>query len=296
MIDNVYLASTLIDKTIDSAITDVATLKQDVKTLKEDVAGILPTHFTDFTKLNFGVDGDSITSGNQWSYYVNQALGFNTHHNVGVGSSTWACKKMTLNEITYQTQDYNDVDFAGISSGYESTTDPIEIQKRCNNCAKVHVQKFIAEVTDGTYPAPDIFAFAMGTNDSDKTSADEAIATRNDLPTGDILFTLAGAMKWCIQKIHETYPQCKIYILLPIQRHSTKGGNSANLEKIEIMKNIAKACSVEIIDMFSNCGISSMFENGSGPYLRDGLHPNTDGQKLMGKYAASVIRNYIKID
>ena len=252
---------------------------------------ISPTQFSDMTKLNFGVDGDSITAGNQWSYYVTQYLGFATHHNVGVGSATWACKKQTLNNVTYQTQEYDDPDFAGISSGWQSTTDPVEIQKRCNNCAKVHIQKFIAEVKEGTYPKPDIFAFAMGTNDSNKTSADAAISTGTDYPSGDMLFTLPGAMKWCIQKIHETYPDCKIFILLPIQRYT--GGNENNLQKIEIMKDIAKAFSVEVIDMYSNCGISSMLETGTGPYLSDGLHPNTAGQKLMGKYAASQIRNYI---
>lgn len=256
-----------------------------------DLELMSPTQFSDMTKLNFGVDGDSITAGNQWSYYVTQYLGFANHHNVGVGSATWACKKQNLGDVTYQTQEYDAEDFAGISSGWESTTDPVEIQKRCNNCAKVHVQKFIDEVTKGTYPEPDVFAFAMGTNDSDKTAADDAIATGTNYPSGDMLFTLAGAMKWCIQKIHETYPNCKIFILLPIQRYA--GGNENNLQKIEIMKNIAKAFSVEVIDMYSNCGISSMLETGTGPYLRDGLHPNVDGQKLMGKYAASRIREYI---
>lgn len=256
-----------------------------------DLELMSPTQFSDMTKLNFGVDGDSITAGNQWSYYVTQYLGFANHHNVGVGSATWACKKQTLGDVTYQTQEYDAEDFAGISLGWENTTDPVEIQKRCNNCAKVHVQKFIDEVTKGTYPEPDVFAFAMGTNDSDKTAADGAIATGTNYPSGDMLFTLAGAMKWCIQKIHETYPNCKIFILLPIQRYA--GGNEDNLQKIEIMKNIAKAFSVEVIDMYSNCGISSMLETGTGPYLRDGLHPNTAGQKLMGKYAASQIRNYI---
>ena len=63
--------------------------------------------------------------------------------------------------------------------------------------------------------------------------------------------------------------------------------------QLEIMKNIAKAFSVEVIGMYSNCGISSMLETGTGPYLKDGLHPNVDGQKLMGKYATSRIREYI---
>ena len=43
----------------------------------------------DFGKINFGVDGDSITAGNQWSWHVFNELGFASHHNVAVGSSVW---------------------------------------------------------------------------------------------------------------------------------------------------------------------------------------------------------------
>ena len=254
----------------------------------------IPTGETDFGKLNFGVDGDSITAGNQWSSLVAEKLGFASHHNVAVGSATWACRKQILNGVTYETQEYNDPDFAGISSSWQSTTDPVEIQKRCNNCAKVHVQKFIAEVKSGAYPAPDIFAFSMGTNDSDKTSASDAISTGINYPSGNMLFTLPGAMKWCIQKIHETYPECKIYILYPIQRFTN--GNADNLAKIKIMEDIAKAFSVEVIDMYSNCGISSMLETGTGPYLSDGLHPNNAGREKMAEYAGSCIRNYLKVN
>ena len=44
--------------------------------------------FPDFTKMNFGCDGNSITAGNQWSKTVVETLGFATHHNVAVGSAT----------------------------------------------------------------------------------------------------------------------------------------------------------------------------------------------------------------
>ena len=44
--------------------------------------------FPDFSKMHFGCDGNSITAGNQWSKTVVDLLGFATHHNVAVGSST----------------------------------------------------------------------------------------------------------------------------------------------------------------------------------------------------------------
>lgn len=50
----------------------------------------------------------------------------------------------------------------------------------------------------------------------------------------------------------------------------------------------------QIIDQYNGCGITAAIENDAspfGPYLRDGLHPNADGQKLMGYYAAKQIEN-----
>ena len=46
--------------------------------------------YPDFSKMNFGCDGNSITAGEQWSKTVVDLLGFSTHHNVAVGSATWA--------------------------------------------------------------------------------------------------------------------------------------------------------------------------------------------------------------
>ena len=46
--------------------------------------------YPDFSKMNFGCDGNSITAGEQWSKTVVDLLGFATHHNVAVGSATWA--------------------------------------------------------------------------------------------------------------------------------------------------------------------------------------------------------------
>ena len=65
--------------------------------------------YPDFSKLNFGCDGNSITAGEQWSKTVVDKLGFATHHNVAVGSATWACHP--------DTQDYGSEAFAGISGG-----------------------------------------------------------------------------------------------------------------------------------------------------------------------------------
>lgn len=250
-----------------------------------------PTRFGDLSVLNFGVDGDSITAGNEWSYYAAQELKFATHHNVAVGSATFGDREASSSEGMKYTQNYDDPDFAGISSGWQPTDDPIEIQKRCNNCARVHVQKFISEVTAGTYPIPDIFVFAMGTNDGTIGTIEDALNGKdaNDL-SAEVRRTMAGGARWAIQKIIETYPNCRVYVSAPIQR-ADETANEKGLQKTDILRGICNGLSVGFFNTFGECGITEKLETGTGRYLRDGFHPDTEGQKLMGRYLAKEIRN-----
>lgn len=245
------------------------------------VMSIQAQGFADFSTMNFGCDGNSITSGNQWSATVVEKLGFATHHNVAVGSATWACHA--------DTQDYGSEGFAGISGGWLPTDDAHELQMRHNNTSKVHIQKFIAEVEAGEYPAPDVFVFSMGTNDSNFGSAEEALKGKS-LDEVDVT-TMAGGARWAIQTIIEHFPACRVFVCTPIQA-SRPEHNEANLQKIEILRKICQALSVQVIDCYSECGITEKLEDGEGHrYLRDGLHPAEAGQKLMGRYIAKEIRN-----
>lgn len=94
--------------------------------------------YPDFSKLNFGCDGNSITAGEQWSKTVVDKLGFATHHNVAVGSATWACHP--------DTQDYGSEAFAGISGGWQVTEDRHELQMRQTG---IYLSKTILAATTG---------------------------------------------------------------------------------------------------------------------------------------------------
>lgn len=237
--------------------------------------------FPDFSKMHFGCDGNSITSGDQWSATLVRQLGFATHHNVAVGSATWACHA--------DTQDYGSDGFAGISDGWQPTQDAHELQMRHNNTSKVHIQQFIAEVEEGRYPEPDVFVFSMGTNDSNLGSAEEALKGKS-LDEVDVT-TMAGGARWAIQTIIEHYPNCRVFVCTPIQT-ANPDHNTFNREKIEILRTICQSLSVQMIDCYGECGITEKMENGHGErYLRDGLHPAGEGQSLMGRYIAKEIRN-----
>ncbi len=249
----------------------------------------------DFSKLNLGVEGDSITAGNQWSHYVFNELGFATHHNTAVGSACWYKKRFIKDGKVYETEDYGSEGFSGISGGWEPTDDIDEIKQRLNNCAIVHIQKFLAEVKSGEYPAPDVFVFAMGTNDEPRFfgDAEDALAGK-EKPSGEALFTECGAVRWCIQTIAEEYPEAQIFVCTPIQSGRAEH-NKKNEKVIKNLKKIASAMSVGLIDCYSGCGICEKYENeeSAGKYLRDGLHPDLPGQTLMGRFIAKELRNNI---
>lgn len=248
-----------------------------------------------FDKINFGVDGDSITAGQQWSFHVFKELGMKTHMNVAVGSAVWYKRTAQCGGKTLTTQNYTDPDFAGISDGWEPTDDAEEIQKRLNNCAVVHIQRFMHEYRTGSFTAPDLFAFAMGTNDSADNFGDfaKAMSGKSHENNSSVdLFTTAGAMRWCIQTIAENFPDCRIFVLTPLQTAMVQH-NVKNVKLISLMRAICAAMSVQMIDCYSNSGICEKFENeqAEGRYLIDGLHPKDNGRLLQGAYVAKEIKN-----
>ncbi len=252
----------------------------------------------DYSKLDFGVDGDSITAGEQWSYHVFKRLGFASHHNVAIGSAVWYKRTLTCSAGSVTTQDYNDPDFAGFSDGWLETDDPDELQKRANNCAVVHIQRFLADVKSGVAQKPDVFAFAMGTNDDIHFlgDADRALTGKSLENNENInLFTEAGAMRWCIQTIAENFPDARIFVLTPLQTGNPE--HNAKIEKqiSQIFTKVAGAMSVRLVDCFHNSGICEKFElkDAEGRYLRDGLHPKENGQALEGAFAAAEIGNHL---
>ena len=246
-----------------------------------------------FREINFGVDGDSITAGQQWSHHVFERLGFASHYNVAVGSAVWYKRMITSAAGSVTTQDFNDPDFAGISDGWLETDDLNELQKRANNCAVVHIQRYLSDVKKGLAKAPDVFAFAMGTNDDIGCLGDPEKELRGKTADNADLFTEAGAMRWCIQTISENFPSARIFVLTPIQ--SGRPDHNAKIERQikEIFIPVTGAMSVTLIDCFHGSGICEKFEtvDGEGRYLRDGLHPKENGQALEGAFAAKEIEN-----
>lgn len=251
-----------------------------------------------FSSMNFGCSGDSITaepSGtNQWPYYVCNELSLQNKHNTAVGSSTYAFKKVTYQGVEYTPQNYNDVNFAGYSTKSPTQVqNATEAQQVANNCAKNHIEQFIAEVNAGTFPTPNIFIFAYGTNDNPLNVGSVEEAFSNTLENID-KFTLAGGMRYAVEKITTAYPNCKCFVLNILQSAYEGYQSRPNqILKNNVIKEVADYFSIPVIDQFDNCGITRLYEvaGTQGRYLSDGLHPNVTGRKKQAEFIVRELKN-----
>lgn len=232
---------------------------------------------SEFSDLNIMYLGDSITAGPTYSIFVNNLLKPKSVVNVAVGGASLTDK------IENQTYDGN------------------PISENENNVAGNQVQKII----NNNYDAPDIIVFAFGTNDRVITDTDKNF--ENQFTSDDVFIplssvdrtTFGGAMRYCIETLHNKYPNAQIFIMTPIQSAEKKSGDglgwyySKLKPKADLIKALGNRMSVPVIDCFSESRIYGAYENssGNGEYLADGLHPNENGSIRMGKFVANEIRN-----
>lgn len=236
---------------------------------------------TAFEGKNLATFGNSITiAANSWAYQVYKNLRFGNLYNGAISAAVWYKRERTVAGQTIQTQNYYDPNFAGIMTSEPTSADVVLHQKRINNCAIVHLQKYFIDLDKNAAPAPDVIIFSYGTNDEVINMGDAESALKgNDLRKVD-LFKMAGALRWSIDTLRIRFPDAKIYVSLPLQSTRT-GKNDDNLKKIEVLKKVCDAKSVPYFDCYNESGIT--VEN-STTYLGDGLHPNEAGKVVHGAY------------
>lgn len=231
-----------------------------------------------FKGKNLVTFGNSITAAdNSWAYQVYKRLDFGDLYNGAVGGTIWSKRERTAQDgKTIRTQNFDDPDFAGMSN--EANNSPEAFQRIINNCAIVHIQKYLSQKS--TKPDPDFIILSYGTNDilgKDEPAPETVLEQKLE----DIdLMSLAGGIRWCIETLRTEFPEAKLYVAFPLQAKSSNR-NADNLKKIEIIKKICDGLSVPYFDNFAESGIT---QENEAQYLRDGLHPNEKGKVLQGDY------------
>lgn len=246
--------------------------------------------------------GDSITAMggvNGWTYWIKQYLSADKVVNVSVAGSTWQDK------VANQTYDGNP------QSGTDGNVMGNQVQKVLN--AKAN--------GDADYQDFDVITFSFGTNDSvdfsvqTKESVESQFITNYAQDSYTVVplesvnrQTLAGAMRYGFQKLHEAYPNAVIFMCTPTQEcYETF---DSIYKKGDFINFVADRLGAETIDT-RRCGIRNIYESpttidydhpdqsGVSPIqtdLLDGIHTNENGAKKIAKYNAREIMKYFMID
>lgn len=246
--------------------------------------------------------GDSITAMggvNGWTHWIKQYLLADKVVNVSVAGSTWQDK------VASQTYDGNP----------QPSTD--------GNVMGNQVQKVLNAKANGDadYQDFDVITFSFGTNDSVDFSVQTKGSVENQFITNYAQNnftvvplesvnrqTLAGAMRYGFQKLHEAYPNAVIFMCTPTQEcYETF---DSIYQKGDFINFVADRCGAETIDT-RRCGIRNIYESqttidydhpeqsGVAPIqtdLLDGIHTNENGAKKIAKYNAREIMKYFMIN
>lgn len=142
------------------------------------------------------------------------------------------------------------------------------------------------------FSSADMVTIAFGINDW--KGSDPFGTFGDDITTGG---TVYSNMRYVIEKIMSDNPECKIFIITPINSSkygsagsnwslSTQINNKTLEDMFELEKTVAEYYGIELIDMTH----SSVFNRLNCPDLMvDGVHPTLKGHQLMGAELAAKI-------
>ncbi len=145
-------------------------------------------------------------------------------------------------------------------------------------------------------PAPNILIVFMGTNDFLR-SVELGTFTEPSPQDEGVVNNFCDAYELMIQKLNALYPNAEIYFCTLLETNAgdvdeypqsypatNKNGNTIGDFNAEIA-TIASAYSYPVIDVH-NCGIT--YET-LDLYTSDGVHPNTEGAKLIAEYVTNAL-------
>ena len=172
-----------------------------------------------------------------------------------------------------------------------------------NNVIYNQIAKFLLDVVEQPSLAPDLIIIMAGTNDATASyrpsatskSAAEEFADSNGYITDAELGTLTSivsAMRYDIETLRTNFPGAQIVVMTPIE------STTFTLAKIKEVSKCIYECAeylgIDCVRLGDHCGIYREMENTTPTFLTDGIHPNENGAKMIGYYAASAIKSIVR--
>ena len=257
---------------------------------------------TNIINKNILIFGDSIT----------ESCNINVNEDLESTSYTWRLTQPVLTwpiviKGHYLTTEIRNYALSGASYGKQesfenprlSLVDQVQIAiNDKNNPNNIFIQNTFT---------PDIIIFAAGTNRHGNVATYENTMNKTiyeeDNQTIDVSATLNNldltneteAARYCFMKIKEQWPLAQVYCVLPIQRVAR---DMLTDEFVVELHKLAIRYGCVIINGADNGIISEgNVLNDTGTTLRDGLHPNQNGQYIMARQIIkSLESNYLDLN
>lgn len=247
--------------------------------------------------------GDSITAisnGNGlqlgWAKYVNDVFGFSTFYGRGIGGQRYAWGNVG-GSVSFINADgtYNSRNDSYNKDNYTGDIPEGTTACRGSFCSWDRITHMYPESIKDTI---DLIFIMGGTNDSadetspvfvsnDTTDSEWASSEYYSTYGGDYnISTLKGGMASCIMKMQAWMPQAVIVVGTPLSGRGTEGYIGTTLgageyTKSEYIKEVAKMCSIPLIDVYAACGINPWNRT---KYISDSVHPYLeDGKKMLAR-------------
>lgn len=103
------------------------------------------------------------------------------------------------------------------------------------------------------------------------------------------VFTFFGAVKVLFSKLKTKYSKAKILIVLPLNStmfglEEIKQGIKVTLPQYrEVLNKVAKENGFNVLNLSNIKELNPLIDESNEKYFYDGLHPNDEGHKLLGK-------------
>lgn len=293
-------------------INNVSNVK--ILVVVNSILNVLETQLqSDFSDKVIYTLGDSITYlDNSWAFQLANKIGCKKVYNLARGGATYGNRSYITkydencaiwnNDFNYITSD------DGKTESYPANTDLTYNNPPSDssyNQISNQIRFMDRLITEYDRPTPDIIVIACGINDTNSSTPiydDTDFNNVCNVPYNELtdiqLIRFDYGLRYCIETLMTKYPNAEIMIATPIQ--TNYGYLRPYLKNTcEWLKAFSVYYSTKLIDTYSECGISAVFEAGhddmsyvnpnNGRYLYDGLHPNGNGKILMGNYFAKRI-------
>lgn len=311
-IKSIALNHNNINYTVNVSVTRINN-KTKIDLLQEEIEN----NYSELSKLPlYGkvvyVLGDSITYLNgSWVNKLAEKTGAKKVINCGRGGATWRWRD---NYISYFGSDIYSKDIVanvsadGKTVNFDGNTDLSNGNLPTDNNNYTYINNeiaFMQRLIHQGYEQPDVIIVACGINDTGSSCevySDELFESKfytdRDSLSDSVKKTLGGGLRANIEVLKALYPNATIIVSTPIQS-PYKYFRPYIPNTCTWIKKFAEFYSVPVIDAYAESGISAFFEKGwddmsyngsnAGRYLFDGLHPNTDGYKLLSNYFSNRI-------